>query len=154
MSDNLSNDHTRCGQSSASRVGWPIRGTTIRVPILAEVAAGKPIDMLPISQWREIRPIKGARPNDRYAGVRVIGDSLQDTGILDGDVLIFLLTRVAQAGDLVIVLTPLGLTIKYLLQHSDQMVLLRGANSKYEDQIWDIEEVTIQGIVRRVERDL
>lgn len=129
---------------------------TLRVPILPEVFAGKavPLDALNIAGWREIRPIKGARPGDRFAAAPVRGDSLIEDHIADGDILIIHLTCEAHVGDLIVALTPDGLTVKYVHAQIEGMVLLRGANSIYEDQIWDATEIKIEGVVKRIERDL
>lgn len=128
----------------------------IRVPVLAEVFAGKagPISDLDITGWREVRPIRGARPGERFAAAPVRGDSLINDHIAEGDMLIFQLTTEAREGDLIIALTPDGLTVKYLHAQVEGMVLLRGANPIYEDQIWDASEIKIQGVVKRIERDL
>lgn len=128
----------------------------MRIPILHEVFAGKPfpLESLNIAGWREIRPLKGARPGDRFAASPVRGDSLIDDHIADGDILIVHLTQEAKVGDLIIALTPDGLTVKYIHAQVEGMVLLRGANSIYEDQIWDAAEIRIQGVVKRIERDL
>lgn len=129
----------------------------IRVPILsAEMFGGKPVPLeaISIAGWREIRPIKGARSGDRFAAAPICGDSLIEDHIADGDILIIQITSEAQVGELIIALTPDGLTVKYVHAQVEGMVLLRGANSIYEDQIWDASEITIQGIVKRIERDL
>lgn len=128
----------------------------VRVPILAEACAGKslPFDFDEIVSWRDIRPIKDAGPYDTFAAVPVRGDSLKDKNIIDGDWLIILYTPRAKDGDLVVAVTPWGRTIKFLCSVDDETVLLKGANSEYEDQLWLKEEVRIQGVVKRVERDL
>lgn len=127
-----------------------------RIPVLAEVFAGKavPVETLDITGWRDIRPINGARPGERFAAAPVRGDSLIEDHISDGDILIFQLTDEARISDLIIALTPDGMTVKYLHAQVEGMVLLRGANAMYEDQIWDAAEIKIQGVVRRIERDL
>jgi repressor LexA len=128
----------------------------IRVPVLCEAFGGKPvlIESLSIAGWREIRAPKGARAGDRFAAVPICGDSLVEDHITNGDILIVQLTKEARVGDLIIALTPDGLTVKYIHAQVEGMVLLRGANSMYEDQIWDASEIQIQGVVRRIERDI
>jgi SOS-response transcriptional repressor LexA len=128
----------------------------IRVPVLAQVCAGKPapFDFDEIVAWREVRPLKDAGPYDTFAAVPVCGDSLKDKNIVDGDWLIILYTPRAVDGELVVAITPWGRTVKYLCSLDDDCVLLKGANSDYEDQCWLKEEVRIQGVVKRVERDL
>jgi repressor LexA len=126
----------------------------MKIPVLGQVAAGRPIEFIPIVDWREIRPIKGARLNDHFAAARVVGDSLMDDAILDGDYVVCLLTHEAYNGDLVIALTPDGLTIKYLHRQNGSVVLLRGANPEIPNQIWRGEDVLVQGVAKRIERDL
>ena len=128
----------------------------ISVPVLGQACAGSsaPVDFDEITAWREVRPLTGARPGDRFAAVPVCGDSLRDRNIVDGDWLIILYTPHADEGDLVVAVTPWGRTVKYLCSLDADTVLLKGANSAYEDQCWLKEEVRIQGVVKRVERDL
>jgi len=125
----------------------------MRVPILGSVSAGQPMDYIPIVNWRTIRPIRGRQLNENYACARVVGDSLANAGVFDGDIVIFRLTNEARPGDLIVALTPMGLTIKYL-DYADGRILLRCANPACSDQQWDPEDVRIQGVVKRVERDL
>lgn len=127
----------------------------VRVPVLGQVFAGKPvpIEALPIIDWREIRPIKGTKLSDRFACAPVAGDSMVEDHIIDGDFVIFKLTNQAQAGNLVIALTPDGLTLKYLFPQPDGKILLKGANALRDDQIWEARHVKVQGIVKRMERD-
>lgn len=126
------------------------------VPFLGSASAGKPVplDALPIEGTRFIRPIKGARPFDRFAAVRVDGHSLNDDGILDGDIVIVRMGDESHTGDLAVVLTPHGLTIKYLDPQTDGTIVLCCANADCEDQVWEIQDIKVQGVVRRVERDL
>ncbi len=137
----------RNGHSSSSRV---------RVPILGHVFAGKPVpvETLPIIGWREIRPVKGLKLGERLAAAPVVGDSMIEDHIVDGDFVVFKLTKKARAGDLIIAQTPDGLTVKYIFPQSDGRVLLKGANSLREDQVWEARHLKIQGVVRRIERDL
>lgn len=126
------------------------------IPVLGSASAGKPVplDALPIESVRRIRPIKGARIFDRFAAVRVEGHSLVEDGIHDGDICIVQMGAGARTGDLCVVLTPHGLTIKYLYPQEDGMALLRGANPECEDMVWEAQQISVQGVVRRVERDL
>jgi SOS-response transcriptional repressor LexA len=78
------------------------------VPVLGQVSAGKPIDPLPIIQWRKISPLRNGKANATYGAAQVVGDSLIDDGIRDGDYAIFEHTHEARNGDLVCALTPDG----------------------------------------------
>lgn len=139
-----------------SNAALEIHVSMIRIPVLGAAFAGKaaPMDPEEIVSWRDVRPIKGAGPQDVYCATPVCGDSLKDNNIVDGDWLIMLYTRFAEEGDLVVAFTPSGRTVKYLYPQDDGTVVLRGANSAYDDQQWLEEDVRIQGVVKRIERDL
>lgn len=128
------------------------------VPVLSLVGASRsmPIEFLPIVKWREIRPIPGARPNDRFCAAHVNGDSLKDEAIQDGDYAIIRLTfdrHEVTPGKLVAVLAPVGLLVKRIYPMPGGRVRLASSNGDYEDLHFDACEVTVQGIVVRVERD-
>lgn len=127
----------------------------MRVPVLGQVFAGRavPIEALPITSWREIRSVKGARPGDRFVAAPVVGDSMEEDHILDGDIVIFRVTQEAKPGEMVIALTPDGLTLKYIYPLDEHTVVLRGADPQY-DQVWESRLVKVQGVVKRIERDL
>ena len=124
----------------------------IRVPIIGHVAGGKPIELLPVRGYRVIREVEGVK-SDQIAVIQLVGDSLREDGILDGDWLVYKHGCEARNGQLVVALTPDGLTVKYFHQMNGGGVLLKGASPAY-DQYWDTEDVIIQGVVLRVERDM
>lgn len=130
----------------------------VRVPVLSLIGASTsmPIDYFPIMKWREIRPIAGAGPNDRFCAAHINGNSLQDEAILDGDYAIFRVTfdeREITPGKLVAVMTPCGLLVKHIYPLQGGRVRLASANDEYEDLYFDAKDVRVQGIVVRVERD-
>ena len=125
----------------------------MRIPIVGQVAAGNPVEFLPIVKFRDIRSIKGARVADQYAGIQVVGNSLLADNIAYGDYAIFRLTYEARNEDLVVARVPDGLTIKYYHPTTDGHILLRGAVPAY-DQIWEASDVVVLGVVVRIERDL
>jgi SOS-response transcriptional repressor LexA len=87
----------------------------------------------------------------------ITGSSLIDDGILDGDCVIVRLTferYELTPGRLVAVLTPYGLLVKHIYVTLDDHVRLVSANPAFEDMVLEPEEVTVQGIAVRIERDL
>jgi DNA polymerase V len=62
--------------------------------------------------------------------LEVVGDSMQDAGILPGDMVIFERGREAKPGDIVIALTEDGYMMKYLRLKSKKFYL-EAANAKY-----------------------
>jgi SOS-response transcriptional repressor LexA len=124
----------------------------MKLPILGQVAAGSPVEWLPITQWRDVRPPKHYHWTKRYLRLEAVGDSMSPF-ILNGDVIIFEIAEQAKEGEMVVVLTPGGLICKYLHYTSGQL-LRRSHNPAYDDQVFEPEEVLIRGIVRRIERDV
>lgn len=125
-----------------------------RIPILGQAAAGSPVEWIPIQKWRWIRPLKGVQTQEPVYGIEVVGKSLIGKHIVDGDVLIFVYGRRVAPGDLCVVLTPHGLTAKFIQPNDEGEVILKAANGLVPDQIWLCEDVQVLGVVKRVERDL
>jgi SOS-response transcriptional repressor LexA len=135
----------------------PIRW--IRVPIICAIGAAKKhevFDDVPILEWREVREIKGARPFDQFCGAPIQGDSMVGDNILDKDYAIFRTTFdiwEVTPGKLCAVWTPSGLLIKHVYITLNDEIRLTSSNLKYPDLVFHAEDITIQGIVVRVERD-
>jgi SOS-response transcriptional repressor LexA len=128
---------------------------TKRIPILAPVYAGSPtppLDGWKIEKFRDIRPIKNCGFNDRLAGLPVIGNSLVDQGIIEGDLLIFKFTSEAKIEKLCIWQTPHGNTAKFARTNADGTVTLHNKNGW--QQTWSSDDIRLVGVVVRVERDL
>lgn len=92
--------------------------------------------------------------NHRFCAVIVVGDSLRDAGIQSGDVAVCRMQKhLDYDGQLTAVLTPSGLTLKYVFKDFEDKVRLEGANSNYLPQWYDAQDVSFQGVVVRIERD-
>jgi len=127
---------------------------TIRVPVYGQIAAGKPLDDSPIIGWRQIRRPRDYKPGQRYCAVIVNGVSLQNAGILNGDHAILRMQRtINRTGQLAAILLPDGLTLKYIYPDGAG-VRLEGASLSYRPQWYPADDVSIQAIVIRIERDL
>lgn len=127
---------------------------TIRVPVYAQVSAGRPLDDSPIIGWREIRRPRNYSPNHKYCAMIINGNSLEDNGILSGDYAIVRLTnRLERVGQLCVVLTPDGLTLKYVHPLPNGEIQLAGASRLFTPLLYRIDETSLQGIVVRTERD-
>lgn len=62
--------------------------------------------------------------------LKVVGDSMEEAGIMDGDMVVFERRHDAKSGDIVIALTEDGYTIKYLRRKAGKL-FLEAANPKY-----------------------
>lgn len=113
-----------------------------------QVGAGKIIEFTPRGK-RSVN-LPQSRKTDGLVTVSVCGDSLRDLGINDGDHLIcqtkFEKSEVKN-GKLVVAQLPcLGLVVKFFFQFENK-IILRSANPRYEDLIYDAELVEIKAIV-------
>lgn len=128
----------------------------ISVPIVScLLSAGKPdfSDYYEILRYRKIpEPLKH-RPGDQYYVMKVNGDSLLNERILDGDWIVYRVGRTANPGQLCVIATPHGETIKFFWPQDDGTVILRSANPDFPDQIWLAEEIKIRGVVVQSGRD-
>lgn len=130
---------------------------SVEVPHYGQVGAGKVVDFLPRGKrkifWtgdsKEIK-LKGIALMD------VNGDSLIDVGINNGDELT-IQTQFSQGeiknGKLVVALLPCtGLVVKFFYGFENK-IMLRSANVKYEDMVYDAELMTVKAIVLKSIKD-
>ncbi len=115
------------------------------VPLLGKIAAGQPIEA--VSQDSVVDFTELFFGPDRFA-LRVVGDSMEDEGIYDGDVIICKHAKEAHAGDIVVALVDQQQATLKRIQfdnHSETVVLLPG-NARHEPQRYPAGRVQIQGI--------
>ncbi|HIE46100.1 MAG TPA: repressor LexA [Flavobacteriaceae bacterium] len=123
---------------------------TIDIPLLGNVACGLPIfadenveAKIPIS-------IKLIKKGFRYFLLRAKGDSMNDAGINDGDLVLIRQQNQANNGDNVVALINNEATIKEY-QHKGKLIVLKpkSKSSKYQPIILS-DDFLIQGIVESV----
>ncbi|HIZ19554.1 MAG TPA: transcriptional repressor LexA [Firmicutes bacterium] len=114
-----------------------------RVPLLGKVTAGKPI--LAIEEVEEYVPYSGGgyQPGDLFA-LRVVGDSMINAGILNGDVVIVRKKPTAENGEIVVALIGDEATVKRLYREKGH-IRLQPENDAYEPII--VDEVIVLGKV-------
>jgi repressor LexA len=114
------------------------------VPLLGRVAAGRPIEAIAAPETVEV-PEMLLRGGDTFA-LRVVGDSMVDEGIRDGDIVIVKRQRQAEPGQTVVALIGDEATIKQYHRRGAR-IELRPANARMYPIIVDEEDIQIQGIV-------
>ncbi len=114
------------------------------LPLLGRVAAGRPIEAIPNPENVEVPEIL-LRGEDNFA-LRVVGDSMVDEGIRDGDIVIVKRQRDAQNGQTVVALIGDDATIKQFHRRGTR-VELRPANPRMRPIVVDEGDLQIQGIV-------
>ncbi|HXH56956.1 transcriptional repressor LexA [Iamia sp.] len=129
------------------------RGQVRHVPIVGDVAAGT--DVLAAENITESMPVSAdlTGEGDLFM-LRVRGDSMIDAGILDGDFVVARSQPGAERGEMVVAGTPGDeATVKTYHPKGDK-VILRPANERLTDMVFDPEDVSIFGrvvsVLRRV----
>ncbi len=129
---------------SAPARNMPIAANdVIEIPLHGRIAAGVPIEAMEGTTMLSV-PAALLGSGDHYA-LEVSGDSMIDAGIFDGDFALIQRTEVARDGQIVVALIDENeATLKYF--HKDgRNVRLDPANAAYEPQVYDANQVRIQG---------
>lgn len=119
-------------------------GTASRpVPLVGRIAAGLPIEAIEDHDDLAV-PAALLGPGEHYA-LQVVGDSMIEAGIFDGDFALIRKAEEARDGDIVVALIDQqDATLKYF--HRDRgMVRLDPANALHEPQVYLPSRVKIQG---------
>lgn len=125
------------------------------IPIIGRVAAGSPLLAAEHIEDYCALPADFFRPAADYF-LRVQGDSMQDVGILDGDLLAVHRTEVARNNDIVVARIDEEVTVKRFRRGSSKHIVeLLPENADYEpirvdlrDQAFAIEGLSV-GVLRR-----
>lgn len=115
----------------------------IELPLHGRIAAGAPIEAL---EGQSSLPVPAALlgPGDHYA-LEVSGDSMIEAGIFDGDYALIKRTQTARDGEIVVALVDNEeATLKYLYRDGAK-VRLDPANASYSAQVYQSEQVQVQG---------
>jgi hypothetical protein len=123
---------------------WVIEGT-VRIPLLGEVAAGKPLEMFTVEESLDV-------PESLWHGrkvfaLRVRGQSMIDAGIRDGDYLIVEPSETADDGRTVVAEVDGHVTVKKLFRAPSGQVRLQPANPEMLPLIIGGDQVRIRGVV-------
>jgi hypothetical protein len=123
---------------------WVMEGTR-RIPLLGEVAAGKPLQMFSVEESLDV-------PESLWHGrkvfaLRVRGQSMIDAGIRDGDYLIVEPCDTAENGRTVVAEIDGHVTVKKLFRAASGQVRLQPANPEMLPLIVSGEQVRIRGVV-------
>ncbi|MFT7672703.1 MAG: repressor LexA [Gammaproteobacteria bacterium] len=115
------------------------------VPSLGRVAAGIPIEAVEDRNRDSLLAL--LTTPGRYA-LKVVGDSMIDAGIYDGDTIIVQSQQHANTGDIVIVLIDQEtVTLKRFKSLPRGQIMLVADNPAYDNRCYDADRITIQGRV-------
>jgi len=117
---------------------------SVPVPVVGRIAAGTPIEALQNESHHVGVPVDMLGNGDHYA-LEVVGDSMIEAGILDGDMVVIQRCDTATNGDIVVALVDeLEATLKRL-RRKGASIALEAANPKYETRIYGPDRVKVQG---------
>jgi repressor LexA len=117
---------------------------TVGLPLYGQIAAGTPIEALRDHSTHIQVPPQLMAGGDHYA-LEVVGDSMIDVGIRDGDVVVVQRADAADSGDIVVALIDDSEVTLKRLRRKGQTVALEAANAQYETRIFGPNRVKVQG---------
>jgi repressor LexA len=118
--------------------------STIALPLYGRIAAGTPIEALRDHSTQIQVPPHLLGRGDHYA-LEVVGDSMCEAGIQDGDLIVIERADGAANGDIVVALIDDSEVTLKRLRCKGQTVALEAANSQYETRIFGPNRVKVQG---------
>jgi repressor LexA len=116
------------------------------LPFLGRIAAGQPIEAVSSDDTLAVPAhLLSARSGEHYV-LRVVGDSMVDEGIHDGDYAVVLQRDEAEPGQMVVALVDHEATLKRFFPEGEQ-VRLQPANPTMEPIYVPARDVKVQGVV-------
>lgn len=134
-------------QHKARAISITRKEPLIKIPLLGTIAAGEPIEAIPTHQFIAVPKTKIPRGGDVYA-LRVVGNSMIDENINDGDIVLVKQQEIAENGQKVVALIDnYEATLKKYYKEKDH-IRLQPANKILEPIIIRKDrDIKIQGIV-------
>lgn len=120
--------------------------TLARLPFFGRIAAGRPIEAVAGDESVTVpKHLMGAVPEDHYV-LKVVGDSMIEEGIHDGDLVVVSRREQAGVGEMVVALVGDEATLKRFFPEGES-VRLQPANRRMGPIYAAASEVRIQGVV-------
>jgi repressor LexA len=116
----------------------------VAVPVMGRIAAGTPIEALQTRSHTISVPPDMLGTGEHYA-LEVRGDSMQEAGILDGDMALIQRNETAETGDIVVALIDEEEATLKRFRRRGASIALEPANAAYEVRILPPNRVQIQG---------
>lgn len=120
-------------------------GDTCSLPLAGRIAAGQPIEAIPDQDRLNLADF--LLGPDRFA-LHVVGDSMIEAGILNGDTVVIESRDYARNGEIVVALIDgEDATLKRIQHRGNNQVELISANRTMPIMVYPAERVAIQGVV-------
>jgi repressor LexA len=116
----------------------------VSLPLLGRIAAGTPIEALSDPSAHLEVPASMIGSGEHFA-LEIVGDSMVEAGILNGDTVVIERANTANHGDIVVALiNKQEATLKTLLKEPGR-IGLEAANPRYETRYFQSDAVEVQG---------
>ena len=120
---------------------------SLNIPIVGNIAAGLPIDAV-YNENEKLNVPNYLMGNGNYFALNIIGDSMIDIGINEGDIAIIKQKNDAKDGDLVVALIDETETTLKRFRKNGKEVVLEAENKNYKSQVYKSgSNIKIQGIL-------
>ena len=120
------------------------KNNSSKVSVLGSIAAGTPIEAIQHEVDKVALP-EDLQKNGEYFGLRVIGDSMIEAGINDGDTVIIKKTSTADTGQIAVVLIDEQEATLKRIRKKGNTIALEAANKNYDTKIYASNRIKIQG---------
>ena len=122
----------------------PANSATVQLPLLGRIAAGTPIEALSDpSSYMDVPA--GLIAGGEHFALEIVGDSMVEAGIHDGDMVIIRRSDTATSGEIVVALIEDSEATLKTFRREAGRVALEPANSAYETRYFSTDKVRIQG---------
>jgi len=134
---------------SGGSEGRPLSKPVVQMPIIGTVAAGKP--RLAVEDVEDVFPL----PSDFISGdgfmLRVIGDSMIEDGIHEGDLVVVRRQQTADNGETVVAMIDNEATVKRFYKEKSR-IRLQPANKRMKPMYFDTVDIAgkVVGLVRHL----
>ena len=119
-------------------------GKSVDLPLLGRIAAGTPIEALSDPSATFSVPEAMVASGEHFA-LEIVGDSMVEAGIHDGDTVIIKRTEIADNGDIVVALIEEQEATLKILRKKPGRIGLEPANPNYQTRYFETNAVRIQG---------
>ena len=120
------------------------KNNSSKVSVLGSIAAGTPIEAIQHEVDKVALP-EDLQKNGEYFGLRVIGDSMIEAGINDGDTVIIKKASTADSGQIAVVLIDEQEATLKRIRKKGNTIALEAANKNYDTKIYASNRIKIQG---------
>ena len=122
----------------------PANSAIVQLPLLGRIAAGTPIEALSDpSSYMDVPA--GLVAGGEHFALEIVGDSMVEAGIHDGDMVIIRRSDTASSGEIVVALIEDSEATLKTFRREAGRVALEPANAAYETRYFSSDKVRIQG---------